>query len=283
MYDNRYKEKIVFNNRMAYVQPFQIYLAGYGYPNPDFRLEHNTGAVNDWDKYILEYVLEGRGFGESEKGRYELHPGELFFMNKNRRIVYGAVPEEPYRRLFVVFHGPLADALVTAYGITDSIVVRRADVESSFRHLLSVLERSTFETWQEDMDRCALLVHEMLLCLRPSPLRLEMEKPGSTAEKVRGYIDTNILLRNLTLADLSDYFRMSQSQIIRLFRQTYGQTPGQYILKKRIEGAEYLLWNTRMSVSEIAARLHFGDSCYFTAVFRKHMGVSPTEFRRRSL
>ncbi len=280
MYDNRHKEKIVYNNRMAYALPFQITIAGYGYPNPHLYFTHNTGVENDWDKYILEYVLEGRGFGEAEHGRMEIHEGELFFMHKNRRIVYGAVPEEPYRRLFVVFHGALADSLVTAYGITDSIVVRRVDVESTFRHLLSILERSTFDTWQEDMDRCALLIHEMLLTLRPTPLRLEMEKPGSMAEKIRGYIDTNILLRPLTIVDLSDYFRMSQSQIIRLFRQTYGQTPGQYILKKRIEGAEYLLWNTRMSVGEIAARLHFGDSCYFTAVFRKHMGVSPTTYRK---
>ncbi len=282
MYDNMHREKIVYNNRMSYALPFQIFLAGYGEPNPHFRIEHNIVTLNEWDKYILEYVLDGRGFCETEQGRTEIHAGELFFMNKNRRIVYGAVPEEPYRRLFAVFHGTLADSLVQSYCITDSVVIRKTDMEGAFRRMLSLLERSTFDTWQEDMDKCALLVHEMLLALRPSPLRMEMEKPGSTAEKLKGYIDTNILLRNLTLEDLSNYFRMSQSQMIRLFRQTYGMTPGQYILQKRMEGAEYLLWNTKMSIGEIAARLHFHDSCYFTAVFRKHVGVSPTAFRKRS-
>ena len=281
MYYNTKHEKILYNNRMSYTLPFQVFLAGIGYPWAEYRIPHNTEQGNDWDKYILEYVLEGRGYAETAGRRYEVQAGDLFFMNRNRQIVYGAVPEEPYKKLFVVFHGSLADSLMENYGITDSVIVRRVDMESSFRQLLQLLERSTFETHAADMDEAALTIHRMLLPLRSSAIVREMEKPGNTAEKIRGYIDGNILIRDLSLEILSDYFRLSRSQIIRLFRKEYGITPGQYILQKRIETAQYLLGVTGMSVGEIAARLYFSDGCYFSAVFRRHTGYSPTAWRKR--
>ncbi|MBQ3590460.1 MAG: AraC family ligand binding domain-containing protein, partial [Clostridia bacterium] len=170
MYYNTKHEKILYNNRMSYTLPFQVFLAGIGYPWAEYRISHNTGEENDWDKYILEYVLEGRGYAETASRRYEVQAGDLFFMNRNRQIVYGAVPEEPYKKLFVVFHGPLADSLMENYGITDSVIVRRVDMESSFRQLLQMLERSTFETHEADMDEAALTIHRMLLPLRSSAI-----------------------------------------------------------------------------------------------------------------
>ena len=89
------------------------------------------------------------------------------------------------------------------------------------------------------------------------------------------------LLRPLSLGDLSAYFRLSRSQIIRQFRQHFGITPVQYILQKRLETARYLLDMTDMPVGEIAAKLYFTDGCYFSAVFRRHTGVSPTAWRKR--
>ena len=281
MYYNKKHEKIVFNNRMAYALPFQIFLAGIGYPWPEYRIVHNETADSSWNMYILEYVLEGRGYAQTDDGRFEVQAGDLFFMNRDRRITYGAVPEEPYKKLFVVFHGPLADSLVTHYGLSASVIIRHTDAETSFRQLLNLLERSVSETYEADMDEAALAVHRLLLPLRAPAIVREMEKPGSAAEKIRSYIDANLLLRPLSLGDLSAYFRLSRSQIIRQFRQHFGITPVQYILQKRLETARYLLDMTDMPVGEIAAKLYFTDGCYFSAVFRRHTGVSPTAWRKR--
>ncbi|MBQ8641430.1 MAG: AraC family transcriptional regulator [Clostridia bacterium] len=281
MYYNKWHEKIVYNNRMAYTLPFQVFLAGIGYPWAEYRILHNINGTNSWDKYILEYVLEGRGYAETDDGRFAVQAGDLFFMNRDRRIIYGAVPEEPYKKMFVVFHGTLADSLAENYGLTDSVIIRHVDAESSFRQLLQLLERSTAETHEADMDEAALAVHRLLLPLRSPAIVREMEKPGSTADKIRGYIDANLLMRDLSLGDLSDYFLLSRSQIIRQFRQHFGTTPGQYILQKRIETACYLLDVTRMPVGEIAAKLYFTDGCYFSAVFRRHTGFSPAAWRKR--
>lgn len=277
MYFNTKHEKIVYNNRMSSNLPFQVFLAGITYPWEEYRIPHNT----EWDKYILEYILEGKGYVETEEGRYSLRAGDYYFMNRNRRQIYGAERAEPYKKMFVVFHGPLVDSLMEHYRITDSVIIRHLDMEAVFRQLLGILERSAYETHPEDMDEAVLLIHRMLLPLRSPVIVQEMEKPGGMAEKIRGYIDANILIRPIHLETLSEYFRLSRSQIIRVFRQAYGQTPGQYILQKRLEAAEYLLGVSRMPVSEVAAKLYFSDSCYFSQVFRKWKGISPSQLRKQ--
>lgn len=228
----------------------------------------------------MEYILEVKGYIETEGRRYDVRAGDYYLLNRDRYHVYGADREEPYRKMFVVFHGPLMDSLIEHHHLTEEVILRHIDMETPFRQLLNLLERAALENHPDNMDEAMLLIHRMLLPFRPPIIVCEMETAIGMAEKLRRYIDANILIRPLHLENLTDYFRMSESQIIRIFRKEYGQTPGQYILQKRLETADYLLTMTRMSVSEIAAKLYFSDSCYFSAVFRKWKGKSPRQYRK---
>jgi len=280
MYFTTKHEKIVYNNRLSNDLPFQVFLAGITYPWEEYRIPHNTGDFIDWDKYILEYILEGKGYIETADRRYEVRAGDYYLLNRNRYHIYGADREEPYRKMFVVFHGPLVDSLMEHHRLKEDAILRHIDMEAPFRQLLGLLERAVPENHADDMDEAMLMIHRMLLPLRPPAIVREMDTAIGMAEKLRRYIDANILIRPLPLEHLSDYFRMSESQMIRVFRKEYGQTPGQYILQKRLEAAEYLLWCSSMPVGEIAAKLYFSDSCYFSAVFRKWRGMSPSQFRK---
>ena len=280
MYFNKIHEKIVYNNRLSKNLPFQVFLAGISYPWEEYRIAHNTDSGNNWDKYIMEYILEGKGYIETEGRRYEVHAGDYYLLNRDRYHIYGADREEPYRKMFVVFHGPLMDSLMEHHHLTEDVILRNIDMEAPFRQLLNLLERAATENHPDDIDEAMLMIHRMLLPLRPPAIVREMDTAIGMAEKLRRYIDANILIRPLHLEDLTDYFRMSESQIIRVFRKEYGQTPGQYILQKRLEAAEYLLWCSSMPVGEVAAKLYFSDSCYFSAVFRKWKGLSPSQYRK---
>ena len=72
----------------------------------------------------------------------------------------------------------------------------------------------------------------------------------------------------------------SESQTIRIFKRAYGVTPYAYLLEKKLDLAGQLLRDTNLSVREIAEKLSFADEYYFSNVFKKKTGVSPSVYRR---
>ncbi|MDZ8117534.1 helix-turn-helix domain-containing protein [Pontiella agarivorans] len=73
----------------------------------------------------------------------------------------------------------------------------------------------------------------------------------------------------------------SQSTFRRLWNKQIAVPPARYVMEHRLQHAGRLLTNTDLSVSEIAARIHFEDPLYFSRKFRSFSGLPPTEFRRR--
>ena len=84
----------------------------------------------------------------------------------------------------------------------------------------------------------------------------------------------------LTVAELAQSAGMSQSYFRKRFAQVYGIAPVRYILLLRIAQGRKLLAETRMPVSAVAEACGFSDVYYFSRVFAKHTGFSPTAYRR---
>lgn len=74
---------------------------------------------------------------------------------------------------------------------------------------------------------------------------------------------------------------MSTSWFIRNFKKYTGSTPMHYILSIRISNAESLLEATEYNVTEISNIVGYGNPLYFSRIFKKMKGISPTEYRKR--
>ena len=73
---------------------------------------------------------------------------------------------------------------------------------------------------------------------------------------------------------------MSASNFYRVFKQISGSTPLQYILKLRLSNAQNLLENSNLTIAEIASAVGYENPLYFSRLFHKHIGVSPSEYRK---
>jgi AraC family transcriptional regulator len=89
----------------------------------------------------------------------------------------------------------------------------------------------------------------------------------------------NHLEQALSLATLAAVAQTSPAHFARLFKQATGWTPHQYVITCRMEEAKRLLVETDMSLSEIAPQVGCADQSHFTALFRKHVSITPQIYR----
>jgi AraC-like DNA-binding protein len=75
----------------------------------------------------------------------------------------------------------------------------------------------------------------------------------------------------------------SPAHFSRRFKRTFGETPHQYVLTRRIERAKHLLRETDRSVTEISLDVGFQSLGSFSAKFKAVVGGTPTEYRRKAL
>lgn len=89
--------------------------------------------------------------------------------------------------------------------------------------------------------------------------------------------------KRLTVADVADAVYMSSSGLAKLFRRETGCTVAEFITKVRIDEAKEILCNPQYGVSDAADELGFNDPSNFCKVFKRLVGITPGEFRRREM
>lgn len=104
--------------------------------------------------------------------------------------------------------------------------------------------------------------------------RLRNGKLARVLEYIQAHIDAD-----LSLHDLAQAAGLSPFHFSRLFKNSTGLPPHQYVLHWRIEEAKRLLRHTRLDLAEIAARVGFRDQSHFTARFRQITGDTPKRWR----
>ncbi|MEZ2318894.1 MAG: helix-turn-helix domain-containing protein [Microcoleus sp.] len=103
----------------------------------------------------------------------------------------------------------------------------------------------------------------------------------SKLKQVTEYIREN-LDRDLKLVEIAEQAQISPYYFLRLFKQSTGTTPHQYILQCRIDRAKYLLHHSELSIAEIASEVGFCDQSHLTRYFKRLVGVTPKQLLRRA-
>ncbi len=109
---------------------------------------------------------------------------------------------------------------------------------------------------------------------------LDMSRTESAVVySIKTYISENYKSMDLSIMAISDHVNLSSSYVCTLFKSETGITLNQYITEYRLGRAKELLSDPRNRIADIAGEVGYSDSNYFSKIFRKSFGLSPSEFR----
>ena len=151
-----------------------------------------------------------------------------------------------------------------------------------------IVEENNENRYAKDLMVHTLTVELMIILSRA--LRGEWEeslsvKNGKAIELVaiaKQFMDENFD-QGITVSEAAAYVFLSQGYFTRAFRDETGISPMNYLMKKRIEKACKLLQNNEIKVSAISLQSGFSSPQRFNVAFRKQMGMTPMEYRKKYL
>ena len=130
-----------------------------------------------------------------------------------------------------------------------------------------------------DSLKTALAIHLLRNYCTAQP-RLSSYTDGlskSKLQQITEYINEH-LHEDLKLIEIAAIAQISPYHFLRLFKQSMGITPHQYILQRRINKAKYLLRDSELSIAEIALGVGFCDQSHLTRCFKRLLGMTPKQF-----
>ena len=101
-------------------------------------------------------------------------------------------------------------------------------------------------------------------------------------QQARDYIDGHYMNPDLSLHDIAALVNLSPSHFSVVFGQEADQTFKDYLTEVRLQKAKELLRATAFKTTYIACLVGYNDPHYFSFVFKKNTGCSPTEFRAQA-
>ena len=105
------------------------------------------------------------------------------------------------------------------------------------------------------------------------------EKVPSVISEAKLYMSQNYSNANLMLQDVAKAVNMSKSRFSTVFSQTTGQSFTEYLIYLRLSKAKELLKTSNLKSSQIATEIGYNDSHYFSYIFKKNVGMTPSDYR----
>ncbi|GGG15769.1 AraC family transcriptional regulator [Paenibacillus abyssi] len=248
--------------------------------------KHKIGpAVHDY--YLVHTVSSGQGRFECAGKQYDCRKGDTFFILPGELFSYEADGLQPWTYHWVAFKGHAAGPLLTSLGISpEQPILHLKDIRKIlvlYHHIRQAFQHADNPS-MADLEASGWL--RLLLTAfgsdQPANLPVSEAKPTD----IERQIDQAILWlslqyeQSISIERIAKALGYHRTHLSKMFKQTTGLSPMQFLYKIRMERAEVLLAG-QLTISQIASSVGYPDALYFSKQFRKWKGLSPSEYREQ--
>lgn len=257
----------------------------------------HTSKREKLQSYLCFMVEDGEGELVYEGKKYELRSGDVVFIDCRKAYSHstGLNPNtELWSLRWCHFYGPSMPAIYAKYCERGGLpVIRGADVgcgadmghgsdASQYSTIISdIYTLASSSDYIRDM-RINGKLNDLLTLLMESSWHREAHTNAPKKmeiSQVKSFLDEHYK-EKLSLESVASHFFIDKHYLARLFKEHYGVTLVTYLQQVRITHAKRMLRFTDKSIEEIGLECGIGELNYFSRVFKKLEGVSPSEFRR---
>lgn len=237
--------------------------------------------------YQIIYIVSGKAHFHFENAKNEtiVTAGHMVVFRPKEFQKYEYFKEDNPEVFWIHFTGKNVKDLLRTHGIKDNERIintgNTIEYEQIFRKIISELQQCNLE-YEETIS--LLFKYLLILIRRQTSLSRVvkneyLEKEMSLATQ---FFSNNYAL-DINIEEYATSRGMSISWFIRKFKVFTGVTPMQYVLSLRITNAQVLLETTTYSVNEISRIVGYDNPLYFSRLFHKERGLSPSEYRKRQV
>ena len=241
---------------------------------------HRPRGRLDWQ---ILYIASGKAHFYFNGVEHIVTAGNMVIYRpkeEQRYYYYGTDHTEVY---WVHFTGSNVKNIIRSYGISDDMHIIHTGTSLEYKRL--------FTQMIQELKLCKEDYEELLLCYFTHLLimihRLMNIKPKSKTHALMEEMNAAVRYfhenynKPICIEDYAEQHHMSVSWFIRNFKEYTEMTPTQYLLSLRISNAQTLLETTNYNVTEISDIVGYDNPLYFSRIFKKQSGLSPSEFRKQ--
>lgn len=248
----------------------RFHMCGTTYPNRNYAIHRPKSPLS-----CIEYIVSGTGHVQLNDTHFSPRAGDVYFLPQGTNHHYASDRQDPWEKIWLNVSGEWLQQLSEQYGITGVHYFPSLDISD----LLTKFQYyASHPATQNAAEKCVALVNEIFFRMSCA-LDEEKNSKKTPVQIMLDYIElheTDVI----RLEQLAAACQKSPSQAERLFRAELGIPPYRYVLNRKIELAGQLLSETGMSVRDVASYLSFEDEFYFSGLFRRKTGLSPTQYRK---
>ena len=260
-------------NRQSDEYPFVVNCAGVTATSDEYRTTNQTGR-DDW--YLL-YIVSGMLRVKHNENDIFCSSGNFIIFSPKCPYSYFHDRHEQIECFWIHFSGSDVEKALTQYnfGIFPRVNTMTHDMVINARY------SNIFNAFAQNdkfRDRELSILFDRLL--------LSLAKRTNGAHGAKGvltkslnYINDNYNT-NVYIPDLAELENLSLSRYNTIFREVTGTSPSEYIKQLRLNAACELLLSTDMAINLIGEAVGYPNQCFFSKMFKRNIGMSPTEYRQ---
>jgi len=232
------------------------------------------------DYYLVHYIKSGKGVFKAGGREFELHTGQMFFIFPEDISYYIADVSEPWHYCWLSFGGSSAASYLNQAGITlQNPIFTINDNKQIPNCLMQMLDN--YDNVPAHRLRFFGLMYSFMSYLIENSQSSTIK--ASSIEQYFGraaeYISQNYS-HQLSVEGIASFVGIDRKYLYQIFKKTCGVSPESYIIQFRMDRACELMGNAALTISNIAHSIGYNDPLLFSRMFRKSLGVSPTEYRK---
>ncbi|MBS6183489.1 MAG: AraC family transcriptional regulator [Clostridium celatum] len=231
--------------------------------------------------YLLHYVLEGQGYYYVNDNKYTVSKNQGFLIEPNVVTFYQADKDNPWTYLWIGIDGDKAKLYLNSAGLNENHLIFTYEKDDSLKeYVLEMLKHHTMSDSDAFKIEGLLYLFFSKLCedRKEIPSMNKEENTNNYINKAIEFIQNNYH-NSIKVTDIANYICLNRSYLTSIFQNNLNMSPQKFLMKFRITKAAELLYNTNLSITNIAYSCGYSDPLAFSKAFKKIKGISPKEYR----